>query len=513
MGCLVQKKEEKEENKKENNFNDIIEDILDIKAVQVKGNMLFSETEGSFKDHYEFKEKLQCNNALTILTKVVNKFSGCVRLMKTIKKALIDAQEDEKNFMKEIAILRTLDHMSILKIYEFYQDEKCYNLIMEYCSEGDLFDVIQKEAPMNEYTACHIIYQVLSAISYCHSNNIVHRDIKADCILIESSKEVEIKGKKVTLYNIRLSEFNYARSFNKKKKLTKKVGTSYYVAPEVLNRNYNEKCDIWSIGVLLFVLLCGKPPFWGESDKEIIEKVKFGVPDWRKEEWEGVSQEGQEFVKLLLNVKPGNRPTASEALQNKWFKKYLYKHPVKVEAAKDLYNNIVGFKTDPMMFFQQASLAYMVHHLLQKEDILNIRNFYTWIDNNGDGKMEYKEVCEGFKQFIDINEKEVTKIFKYIDQGHTGCIEYEEFVRACVNKKELLAEENLKKVFSLFTKAESVDNVSISCTNFKTILGLSSKFSDKQWETIIKTIDKNGDNEIEYDEFKDMMLLFLGEAA
>ena len=120
MGCLVQKKEENEEEKKENNFNDIIEDILDIKAVQVKGNMLFSETEGSFKDHYEFKEKLQSNNSLTILTKVVNKFSGCVRLMKTIKKALIDAQEDEKNFMKEIAILRTLDHMNILKIPKNY---------------------------------------------------------------------------------------------------------------------------------------------------------------------------------------------------------------------------------------------------------------------------------------------------------------------------------------------------------------------------------------------------------
>ncbi len=86
-------------------------------------------------------------------------------------------------------------------------------------------------------------------------------------------------------------------------------------------------------------------------------------------------------------------------------------------------------------------------------------------------------------------------------------------MRACINKKELLAEENLKKVFALFTKAENVENVSISCTNFKNILGLSSKFSDKQWETIIKTIDKNGDNEIEYDEFKDMMLLFLGEAA
>ena len=137
------------------------------------------------------------------------------------------------------------------------------------------------------------------------------QDIKADCILIESSKEVEIKGKKVTLYNIRLSEFNYARSFNKKKKLTKKVGTSYYVAPEVLNRNYNEKCDIWSIGVLLFVLLCGKPPFWGEDDKQITDKVRKGDPDWRKDEWTNVSQEGQDFVKLLLNTKSTLHPSSS----------------------------------------------------------------------------------------------------------------------------------------------------------------------------------------------------------
>ncbi len=509
MGCLIQKKEENEEDKKGNNYNDIIEDILDIKQVQVKGNMLFSETEGSFKDHYEFKEKLQSNNSLTILTKVVNKFSGCVRLMKTIKKALIDAQEDEKNFMKEIAILRTLDHMNILKIYEFYQDEKCYNLIMEYCSEGDLFDVIQKEAPFNEYTACHIIYQVLSAVSYCHSNNIVHRDIKADSILIESSEKIEIKGEKVTLYNLRLSGFNYSRSFNRKKKLTKKVGTSYYVAPEILNRNYSEKCDIWSIGVLLFVLLCGKPPFWGEDDKQITDKVKKGEPDWRKEEWVNVSPEGQEFVKLLLNTKPSHRPSSSDAIQHKWFKKFLYKKPVNVEMVQDFYNNICGFKTDPMMFFQQATLAYMIHHLLQKEDIIGIKTFYNWIDNNGDGKMEYKELNDGFKQFIDINEKEVTKIFKYIDQAHTGCIEYEEFIRACINKKNLLAEENLKKAFALFTKSENVESVSISCTNFKNILGLSSKFTDKQWEMIIKAIDKNGDNEIEYDEFRDMMVLFI----
>jgi calcium-dependent protein kinase len=151
----------------------------------------------------------------------------------------------------------------------------------------------------------------------------------------------------------------------------------------------------------------------------------------------------------------------------------------------------------------------MVHHLAKKEDIIDIRRFYTWIDNNGDGKMEYKEIVEGFKQFLEVNEKELTRIFKYIDQGKTGCIEYEEFIRACINKKELLTEENLKSTFILFTKTD--ENATISCNDFKSILGMSSKFSDKQWDTIIKTIDKNGDGQIEFDEFKDMMGLLSNE--
>ena len=508
MGCLNTKIPKPDEGQKPNNFDEVLEDILDIKTVQIKGDMLFSETEGKPSDHYEFMNKIQSGTVESII-RVINKFSGCIRSMKIIKKEFIDLQEDEKNFMKEIAILRTLDHVGILKIYEFYQDAKCFYLIMEFCSEGDLFEIIQNEAPLNEYTACHIIYQVLSAIAYCHSSNIVHRDIKADCILVESTETVNFNGETFPLYHIRLSEFSSARSFNSYQKLTKKIGTSYYIAPEVLNKNYNEKCDIWSIGVLLFILLCGKPPFWGVNDKEILDKVQLGIPDWRKEEWENISQEGQDFVKSLLNIKWNNRPSASEALQNKWFKKYLYKHPVKNEVVQDLYNNIVGFKTDPMMFFQQATLAYMVHHLLQKEEFSQIKNLYNLIDNNGGGKMEYQEVCEGFKQYININEKEVTKIFKYIDQGQTGYIEYEEFIRACINKDDLLSEDNLKKAFALFTKSENVESVSISCTNFKNILGLSSKFTDKQWENIIKTIDKNGDNEIEYDEFRDMMILFV----
>lgn len=383
MGCLLQKKEN--DDKKNQNFGDVLEDIMDIKAVQIKGEMLFSRTQGQVSDHYEIPEKAP-SNGMTSIIQVTNKFSKAVRAMKTIKRSFIDLQEDEKNFMKEIALLRIVDHMSVLKIYEFYQDQANFFLIMEYC-KGDLFDKIHKEAPFNEHTACHITYQLLSALFYCHSHDIIHRDIKAESILIESSEEVNFQGETFPIYNIRLSDFSSARKVGKKKKLTKKIGTSYYIAPEVLKRSYNEKCDIWSVGVLLFILLSGHPPFWGSNDKEILDKVANKPPDFREDEWEKVSPEGRRFVELLLEKQPGNRPSAGEAIKNEWFKKKMFKHEVSKELVQDIYTNIISFKNDSKMFFQAASIAYMVHHLAKDKDISEIKKFYVAIDNNADGNI------------------------------------------------------------------------------------------------------------------------------
>lgn len=134
--------------------------------------------------------------------------------------------------------------------------------------------------------------------------------------------------------------------------------------------------------------------------------------------------------------------------------------------------------------------------------------------------MEYKEICNGFKNYINIDEKLLTKAFKFIDQGKTGCLEYEEFLRACINKKEFINEENMRSAFELFLKAkleEEEENgemkikegQEIPIEDFKSILGLSTKFTDEQWKRIINEVDVNGDGKIEFDEFKDMMEKFL----
>jgi calcium-dependent protein kinase len=314
--------------------------------------------------------------------------------------------------------------------------------------------------------------------------------------LVESIETVIHENNEVDLYHIRLSDFSSARSFNKSKKLTKKIGTPYYIAPEVLKRNYTEKCDVWSIGVLMFILLCGKPPFWGDSDKEIIQSVEKGIPDKRPEEWRGISSEAQSLIDILLKVDQNKRPNIYEALKHTWFKKFLIKPSITTSRISEYYRNIISFKIDPKFFFQQASLAYMVHHLAKKDDTNEIRKFYSFLDENGDGKMAYSEIVDGIKKVIDVSDKDVMRVFKYIDQAKSGYIEYEEFVRACINKRTLLSEENLKTTFELFTKSD--ENKNISCQDFKAILGLQSKFNNKTWEQIIKTIDVNGDNEVYY---------------
>lgn len=277
----------------------------------------------------------------------------------------------------------------------------------------------------------------------------------------------------------------------------------------MLKRSYNEKCDVWSIGVLLFILLCGKPPFYGDTDKEILHAVDKGVPDLRPEEWKGISKEARNIVDCMLKPDPYKRISIGEALKHPWFKMFPIKQQLSIDKLSAYYKNIVSFKTEPKYFFQQATLAYMIHHITKKEETDEIRNLFISLDQKGDGKLTYSEISNGFKKCRNFNDRDLLKVLKFIDVSRGGHIEYEEFLRACADKSKLLIEENLKTTFFLFTKDEN--KIYISPSEFKSILGLQSKFSDKTWENIIKEIDINGDNQIEYDEFRDMMLKFINE--
>lgn len=180
-------------------------------------------------------------------------------------------QPESVRLRYEIDILKNLTHPNILRLFEVFEDKKNIYLVTEYCQGGELFDEIINRGKFEEKDAANIIKQVLSAISYCHNQNVCHRDLKPENILIDDKDRNTIK----------LIDFGTSQVFGGDEKMQLVLGTAYYIAPEVLEGNYDEKCDIWSIGVILYILLSGTPPFPGANDEEIMAKVKKGKLTFR----------------------------------------------------------------------------------------------------------------------------------------------------------------------------------------------------------------------------------------
>lgn len=178
--------------------------------------------------------------------------------------------------MKEVEIMKEIDHPHIVKIYEYFETDYHIFIVMELLENGDLFERIQKEDYFSEMAAKKIIKTLLEAVNYLHKKNIVHRDLKPENILFTKNDVLKI------------ADFGTSK-FKKKKKMRNTHGTPYYIAPEVINGNYNEKCDIWSIGVILYILLSGYPPFNGSDDEEIMENVETGKFDFDLEIFDFVS--------------------------------------------------------------------------------------------------------------------------------------------------------------------------------------------------------------------------------
>ncbi len=181
-----------------------------------------------------------------------------------------------KRFIYEIDILRDMDHPGIVQIFEYFQDFDRLYIVTEFIPGKELFQEMNrkkntKDLFFNEIEASTIIKQVLTIVNYLHQKNIIHRDLKLENVMIQS---MPTKDEPDAPWYIKLIDFGTAMRFKKGQRFKQAFGTSYYIAPEVLNGNYNEKCDIWCVGVILYFLLSGRPPFIGEDDLEIIDKIK-----------------------------------------------------------------------------------------------------------------------------------------------------------------------------------------------------------------------------------------------
>jgi calcium-dependent protein kinase len=420
--------------------------------------------------------------------KVQNKFTDVICAMKVINKTFSCTIEDENEILNEINILRTMDHPGILKIFEFYSSKQNYSIVTELCPGGELFQQIIDKGPFTEKYSAYVMYQIFSAVNYCHKMHIVHRDLKPENILI-------VGKDREGLPTIKICDFGTSKMFEKGAVQRKLVGSSYYIAPEVLKKHYNEKCDVWSCGVIMYILLSARPPFGGEDDNEIMERVATGKYDLESPPFNKLSKNSLDLIKRLLTMDPDQRISAEQALNHPWFKEFksqeIYNRINDNDTMKTLVENLKKYKRTSII--QETALAYLVHHFPQIKDVVNSCKLFNQIDKSGDGKITKAELLRGLSERYksDTLEADVEEIYKNLDMDNNGYIGYEEFVRAAVSKEYFVKDNVLRFAFRYFDKDGSGE---ITFDEIEALFSQSISDKTKVHETlvnIIKEVDKN----------------------
>ena len=439
---------------------------------------------------------------LSQIYRVRNEITDAIKAMKIIKKSELE-EDNEKEIINEINVLRKMYHPNILKIFEFYSNKDYYAMILELCSGGELYKEIIQKGPFDEGYSAYVMYQIFSAINYCHKMHIIHRDLNPENILIMDRNDLGYP-------RIKICDFGTSKILEKGTKQKNVVGSLYYIAPEVLKKSYNEKCDIWSCGVIMYILLSQRLPFSGgddenENEEELLNKILLGKYDLESPPFDKISKNAKDLISKLLNSDPQKRISAEEALNHNWFKdnksKELFNQINDEAILKKLIDNLKTYKNQSAI--QETALAYLVHNYPHFKDVINACKLFNQIDTNNDGKINKEELLNGLKVRVKMEnlENAVSVIFKNLDMNNNGYIEYEEFVRAAIDKEIFITDNILLFAFKYFDKDGSGEITFDEIEKvFKNSIPDKSKVHDSLTK-IMNEVDINGDGKISFIEF------------
>ena len=447
------------------------------------------KSEGLFLDNYDVIRQLG-KGGYGKVYEVKNKKSGDIRACKHLSKLSLKNLE---KFEREINILINTDHPNIIKIFEVYESQRSLYIVMEECKGGEIFDRIiehiESKKMYSEKDAADMFGQVMSAIAYCHNNGICHRDLKPENLLY-LNKGPE-KNNPIKVIDFGLSQFISDQ------KLTTKVGTAYYVSPEILKGDYTEKCDIWSAGVILYIFLSGDPPFNGPNDSIIYQKIselKYSFPE---NKWKNISKEAKNLITHMI-CPESERYNAEQVLNDPWFKNASDAPLTSID-----FNDLKCFKN-----FAKGSLIkkmglMFIASRLDENEINNLKNVFSSFDKGKDGQISFEELKKGLMDIKSskITEDEVKDLFNDLDVDQNGRIDYTEFIAATIDASKYYKNERLLEAFESFDKDK---NGQISKNELIETLN-AEKCQEKEIEKFIKAVDKDGNGKISKEEFMALM--------
>ncbi|KAJ6978514.1 hypothetical protein NC653_026818 [Populus alba x Populus x berolinensis] len=527
--------------------------------------------------------------------------TGHTYACKSILKRKLVNKNDKEDMKREVHIMQDLSGQpNIVEFRGAYEDRQSVHLVMELCAGGELFDRIIAKGHYSERDAAKICREIVNVVHACHFMGVMHRDLKPENFLLSSKaegaklkatdfglsvyieedfssellQEVEKELKLEMSLNTIAASLDYTLSlvvildklandieamvkFDDEEIPSKVyrdiVGSAYYVAPEVLRRSYGKEIDIWSAGVILYILLSGVPPFWAENEKGIFDAILQGDIDFESDPWPSISNSAKDLVRRMLTQDPKKRITSAQVLEHPWIKEggadkpldsavlsrmkqframnKLKKLALKRSKSSELETlgtghtfsligdllacfNGIGYITYKLFTFQilfnnvssrvilEAEKSVIAENL-SEEEIKGLKTMFTNMDTDKSGTITYEELKTGLARLgSKLSEVEVKQLMEAADVDGNGSIDYIEFISATMHRYKLERDEHLYKAFQYFDKDSSGFITRDELESAMKEYGMGDEATIKD---IIAEVDADNDGRINYEEFCAMM--------
>ena len=443
-----------------------------------------------YKKKYEYIQMLGSGSFGKVRLYVDRQCKTLRYAIKTLKKDFLNKHMID-SIEREVDILRSLDHPNIVKYFETYEDDHFIHIVMEYIPGDNLFKVItnKKYFKFTEKEICQIMTCLLKAVLFLHHNNIVHRDIKPENILFSVPRDFNA---------LKLIDFGLSIQKNAKND-NRRVGTPYYMSPEMIHGNFVYESDMWSIGVILFVMVTGKQPFRARDKEGVFEKILNAKYDKKSLEKSKCSNELKDLIKKTLVKDYKKRISVESALSHKWFS--LFENNVNNFQIidQDILDSLQNFQYTNIL---QKETFYYLAKLSNDKEILKLKKAFEIIDKDNSGEIEYEEIPKIFEDLgIQASEQELKNIFKSLDFHCDGKVNYSEFLAGTLSSLKIFKDDKLLSAFKYF---DVNDEGQITCDSIIWALKASNVAVDEM--ELVDYFNKRKLKKINFEQFKTLVL-------